>query len=420
MPDDAHDPPVVSVDHARLLRRLRRLAQIGARAEGGINRQAFSEGDIQARHLMLEWADEIGLDPFTDAFGNLFLRLSAGANDDGATILSGSHLDTQPAGGWLDGAYGVVAALEALNAIKESGVALVRPLEAVAWVNEEGSRFHPGLMGASGFAGKLDLSPYLVQQDDAGVTLETAMKDLIGSSPAVPVRHAPPRVGSVVEAHIEQGPILEAEGASIGVVEGVQGLYWLQVTVTGEAGHAGTAPVSRRRDAVQAAVRMIHAISVALHDPEDVTRLTIGRIVVSPNSPNTIADHVRFTIDLRHPDELELERCLARIRTICRDQVGPCEHQIEVTEHLQPVVFDPSIADSVAAAARAHGFGSRRLVSGASHDTAVLASRYPAGMIFIPCIRGVSHHPAEDATEDSLAAGADVLATVLAGLASGD
>lgn len=410
--------PTLKADATRLLARLRTLARIGARPEGGVNRQAFTDGDIAARKLMLDWAAEIGLAPSTDAAGNLFLRLSAPGLDDRPPVLSGSHLDTQPAGGWLDGAYGVVAAVEALQRIRESGVALARPLEAVAWVNEEGCRFHPGLMGSTAFAGKGDIAAWSAQADDAGVTLADALAALKASSPDVSSRVPGRDLFAVVEAHIEQGPILESESATIGAVDAVQGLYWLQVTVDGMAGHAGTAPLAGRRDALLAAARMIAALSVALHDPDDVTRFTVGRIVAHPNSPNTVADRVTFTIDLRHPDLAELARCRRTIEDVCRAEAGPCGHRIAVSEHLEPVRFDAAVVAAVAAAARDLGHVPRPMVSGATHDAAVLAAIAPTAMIFVPCEEGLSHHPAENASDQVLAAGADVLATVLARLAS--
>ena len=211
----------INVNGPRLLERLRELAQLGARAEGGVNRQAFSANDIAARHLMLRWADEIGLSPFTDTAGNLFLRLSSPEIDAQPAIISGSHLDTQPAGGWLDGSYGVLAAVEALSVIRESGRPLKYPLEAVAWVNEEGCRFHPGLMGSTAFLGDSGLVDLADQADDAGVRLADAHSAFMASTPQVTIRENRPLLEAAIEIHIEQGPILEAESRTIGSVTGV-------------------------------------------------------------------------------------------------------------------------------------------------------------------------------------------------------
>jgi N-carbamoyl-L-amino-acid hydrolase len=418
MSQDPASLPVVSIDGDRLIGRLRRLAKIGARPEGGMNRQAFTDGDAESRRLVLGWAAEVGLEPATDAIGNLYLRYAPPGTEDQAPVVGGSHLDTQPAGGWLDGAYGVMAAFEAVQAIKELGVALARPVEIVAWVNEEGGRYQPGLMGSSFFTGHFDLGEASDIVDAEGTPLDREIARFLASTPDLPERAVPFPIAGVVEAHIEQGPILENEGKPIGVVEGVQGIRWFKVDVHGEAAHAGTAPLAGRRDALLAATRIIQALSAALADPDDVLRFTVGKMIVSPGSPNTVADHAQFSIDLRHPELAVLDRSEQTIRAVCGEQAAPCTAEVAVTEAVPPVRFDAGVVDTIEAGAQALDLPARRIVSGAGHDAAMMASAAPVGMVFVPCHKGISHHPAENADESDLIAGGHVVATALARLAS--
>lgn len=406
------------IDGERLISRLRTLARIGARADGGVNRQALTPEDAAARKLVVGWAQEAGLAAETDPIGNLYLRHTPAGADNAEPIVSGSHLDSQPAGGWLDGAYGVVAALEAVQSLKETGAALSRPIEAVAWTNEEGSRFIPGVMGSSFYVDRLSISEIDDKQDPDGVRLGDALGELLASTPDLPVRDQPRPIAGLVEAHIEQGPILEAERLTIGVVEGVQGMRWMEITVRGRTDHAGTTPLRQRRDAMLAATSIVQALADALHDPDDIIRFTVGRFIARPGAPNTVADEVTFTIDLRHPDEDVLERSTETIERVVAEKAGDCDFDIALQESLKPVRFDECIVETVASATSDLGLPARRMVSGAGHDAAVLAQRYPCGMVFVPCHKGISHHPSENADEADLIAGAAVLAETLRRLAS--
>ncbi len=408
-----------SIDGDRLIARLRTLAKIGGRSDGGVNRQAFTTEDAEARNLMMQWADEAGFTAATDPIGNLFLRYSPPGTGEALPVMSGSHLDSQPAGGWLDGVYGVVAAFEALQSLKESGADLVRPVEVVAWSNEEGSRFMPGVMGSSYYVGRLSIGEVGNNRDPDGITLGQALGAFLASTPDIAFHATPRPIAGLVEAHIEQGPILETEQLAIGVVEGGQGMRWMEVTVRGRTDHAGTTPLRQRRDAMLSATAMVQALNEALYDPDDVLRFTVGRFIAKPGSPNTVADEVVFTIDLRHPDETVLEQSMATIRRVVDDQVGACEVDIKVHESLEPVRFDKTIVDTVAAATAALDLPARRMVSGAGHDAAVMAPYHRCGMIFVPCHKGISHHPAENADEADLVAGATVLAETLRRLATG-
>ncbi|MCZ7659485.1 MAG: hydantoinase/carbamoylase family amidase [Xanthobacteraceae bacterium] len=298
------------------------LARFGALANGGVNRQALSEEEIAARAELVRWGRAIGLAPFTDAAGNLFLRLE-GRDPSLPPVLVGSHIDSQPSGGKFDGVFGVLAALEVQEAFLASGRTPLRAIETVAWMNEEGSRFAPGMMGSALYAGARQVAEVLAVRDAAGESVETALKALLARDVDVPQRALGRPAAAFLEAHIEQGPVLELEGKTVGVVTGIQGKRTFRVTVTGEENHAGTAPRSVRRDALLAAAAMIGALDAAMRDAEDVTRFTVGRLEVTPNAPSVVPAKAVFSIDLRHPDAGTLQRLGDRIAEICRAQAGP-------------------------------------------------------------------------------------------------
>ena len=405
-----------AVDPERLWQRHMAMAEIGAIAGTGVNRQALSAEDIRARALLLEWAAARGYQPAVDAIANLFVR-RAGRDPAALPVLAGSHMDSQPAGGRFDGIFGVLAALAALEAIDDAGIATARPIDLVAWTNEEGGRFAPGAMGSAVFVGQLELADCLDLTDAAGIRLGAALAETLAATPDLPRRPFAFPIAAYVEPHIEQGPQLEAAGRPIGVVSGIQGACWYEVEVVGEAGHAGTAPLAGRRDAVRAAVAMIAALQELMHDPADQLRFTVGRIEVLPNSPNTVPARVDFSIDFRHPEAALLDRRGARIGEVCRRCAGPCEVTVTNTFERAPCAFPDRIVGTIEAAAQALGIGHMRLSSGAFHDANFIADLAPTGMIFVPCAKGISHSPAESATPENLAAGARVLAATLVELA---
>ena len=413
-----------AVDEARQWGRLMEMGAIGAitgpEGAAGVNRACLTPLDRQARRLLVSWAAPLGLKPSVDRIGNLFLRLE-GADKGAAPVLSGSHMDTQPNGGRFDGIYGVVAALEAVQALRESGAAPRRPIEVVAWTNEEGGRFAPGCMGSMAYAGYRPAGAWDDARDPEGVRFGDALRDHLaaeGDFPRRPLGAVEGRAPhAYVEAHIEQGPRLEAEGKDIGAVSGIQGSRWFVVELAGETAHAGTAPLSLRRDAVQDAVRAIAALNGLMHDPSDVLRFTVGRIEVSPNTSNSVADRVRFTIDFRHPSaEVLRERGDAIERTVL-DAVRGCAVAVTERFNAQPVEFNPEVLGTVERAAAAQGLSALRMPSGAFHDAQFIVPLCPTGMIFVPCRKGVSHNPAEYAEPAQLAKGTRVLAQVLAELA---
>jgi len=417
---------VAAVSETRQWDRLMQLAELGgfrgADGSPGVNRPCVSPLDRAARRLLIGWGEAIGLTPSIDALNNLFLR-HAGTEPGLAPVLSGSHMDTQPAGGRFDGIWGVVAALEAVQALREAGVTTKRPIEIVAWTNEEGSRFAPGCMGSMAYAGFKPPGTWDAVTDDGGITFGAALREQLAAEADLPRRGLGVVEGAAphayVEAHIEQGPILEDAGIDIGIVSGIQGSRWFLVELTGASAHAGTAPVSTRRDAVQDMVRAITALNALMADPTDVLRFTVARIEVAPNSSNSVAETVRFTIDFRHPDRAVLETRGDAIEATIKAAVKTCDVAVTERFNAPPVVFAPLVTEAVARAAAAQGLSAQRIPSGAFHDAQFMVPLCPTGMIFVPSRLGISHNPAEYSSPDQLAKGTRVLAQVLAELANG-
>jgi N-carbamoyl-L-amino-acid hydrolase len=410
------------VDAERLWARHMDIAKFGATGRGGVNRQAFTPEDAQARLQLCDWARERGFSVALDSFANMFVRLE-GREPDAAPVVTGSHLDTQPTGGNFDGVFGVLAGFEALEAIMDAGITPDRPIEVAVWSNEEGSRFAPSCMGSGVYAGVHTLEEMAHLKDVNGNSLGSALQDTLeklrgGFDDALDRPFGAP-IAAYVEAHIEQGPVLEKLGKTIGVVTGIQGMRWFAIDVTGEESHAGTTPRAARKDALRAAMAIaetVHA-SAADNDADDILRVTIGRFIVQPGSPNVVPGRVHFTIDLRHPEAETIEAMAARIAEICRDKAGPCEVRLEETSASDPVAFDPAVMRAIETASEALDMETHVMPSGAGHDAEHMAAICPTGMIFVPCERGLSHNEAESADKDDLAAGARVLAHTLLELA---
>ena len=272
------------VDGGRLWRRLMEMAEIGAIPGNGVNRQALSDEDIAARELLVDWARRRGYAVAVDDAANLFVR-RPGGDPSLAPVLTGSHMDSQPRGGRFDGIYGVIAGLEAIEAIDDAGAATRRPIELVAWTNEEGSRFDPGCMGSMVFSGTAPLERFEDAIDANGISFGRALARTLSAAPDLPRRNGAAPPAAYVEAHIEQGPVLEAASVPIGAVTGVQGSQRFVVEIGGATAHAGTTPVRGRRDALQAALRAVARLNEAMTDSNDVLRFTVGRFEVTPNSP---------------------------------------------------------------------------------------------------------------------------------------
>ncbi len=407
----------LKVDQDRLWNSLLDMAQIGARDDGGVCRHALSSEDIEARALLIGWAKQRGYQVSVDAAANLWVRRS-GKNDDLEPVVAGSHMDSQPAGGKFDGAYGVLAAFEALVAMDDAGVNTRRPVDLVAWTNEEGGRFDRGCTGSSVWSGAMAVADYLDDVGIDGVRLGDALLSTLAATPDLPMRPDTWTAHAYVEPHIEQGPVLEAKSIPIAAVTSIQGVRWMNVMIRGKGSHAGTTPFAVRKDAFQAAVRSIDALNRLMDDPDDVTRFTVGRVVLDPNSPNTVPDSAMFTIDFRHPDKQVLEDKAAQIEPLIRQAASPCTVEIVPTTTMDPTPFPEQIVGGIERAAERLGLQSIRLPSGAFHDALYAAMACPSGMIFIPCRDGLSHHPDEWAEPADCAAGARVLTATLVDLAN--
>jgi beta-ureidopropionase / N-carbamoyl-L-amino-acid hydrolase len=403
---------VAAVREDRLWQRHLEVATIGATGRGGVNRQALTPEDAEARRRVLGWAAARGFEASADAIGNLFIR-RPGGRPAASPIVSGSHLDTQPTGGNFDGVLGVLAAFEVLEAVEDAGVTTAHPFELAIWTNEEGARFQPTTMGSAVFAGALPLATALATVDADGVSVEHALAQTLQAGLVKSHRAFGSPMTAYVEAHIEQGPVLEAAGMAIGVVSGIQGLRWFRVVVTGQEAHAGTTPRARRRDALVAAVDMVQALRALMLDSTDTTRFTVGRFEVHPNSPNTVPGRILFTIDLRHPDGEALARLGDQVVPVCREHARGCDLDVVETLNSPPIEFDRRIVELIRAAAQRQGLPYMPIVSGATHDAKYMAGLCPTGMIFVPCERGISHNEAERAAPADLAAGARVLAEVM-------
>ena len=388
------------------------LARIGATPGGGVGRLALTDLDREARDLFVGWCEAAGCRVRVDRIGNIFAR-RPGVDDSLAPVMTGSHLDTQPLGGRFDGIFGVLAGLEAVRALNDAGVTLRRPFDVVVWTDEEGARFRSGVMGSGVFCEPGKLEAALAMTDEAGASVGGELTR-IGYDGPEPVGGFP--VHAYFEAHIEQGPILETEGKTIGVVQGAQASRRFRVTVEGEEGHAGTLPMTLRRDALLQAARMIDAINkIAFrHEPRPV--ITVGAIHNRPNSPNTVPGQTVFTIDSRHPHAATLAAIDEEMRTACAEiaEAGGVSLAIEQTSDNAPAAFDPRCVASVGAAAEALGLSKREIYSGAGHDACNLSHIAPTGMIFVPCEKGISHNEKENARPEDLAAGCDVLIQVVA------
>lgn len=412
---------VAAVQEGRQWDRLMAMARLGAIPGDGVNRACLTPLDREARRVLIGWGEAIGLTASVDPLGNLFLR-HEGAEPGLAPVLTGSHMDSQPKGGRFDGIYGVIAGLEAVQALREAGVSTRRPIEVVAWTNEEGGRFAPGCMGSMAYAGFAPANTWDDIRDNAGIRWADALAehraaeaDLAQRGLGVVEGQAP---HAYVEAHIEQGPVLEGRDLDIGVVTGIQGSRWFSVEIHGRSDHAGTTPVGQRRDAMQDFVRVMGALNALMRDPTDVLRFTVARMEVFPNASNSVADLVRFSIDFRHPDNAVLQARGNAIEGVIQSALTTCTAAVFERFHATPAAFDEVVVGAVERAARAQGLGWLRMPSGAFHDAQFMIPLCPTGMIFVPCRGGVSHNPAEYSAPDQLAAGTRVLAQVLAELAA--
>src|SRR5260370_11364973 len=339
----------LTVNGDRLWASLMELARIGATAKGGVCRLAASDLDGAARRLFIRWCEAAGCTVAVDHIGNIFAD-RPGRDPDLAPVMTGSHLDTQPTGGKFDGAYGVMAGLEVVRSLNDLGYQTEAPVEIVAWTNEEGSRFSPAMVGSGVFAGVFTLDAALATRDNNAPALTLGGElERIGFAGPMPVGGRPGGehpVAAYFEAHIEQGPILEAAGLPVGIVTGAQGQRWYEITVTGQEAHAGPTPMPRRRDALVGAARMIDAVNKIGHAHAPHACATVGFVQVSPNSRNTIPGHVFFTVDFRHPDDGGLSAMDRELRAACAAAAASQSLEVAVEEfwYFPPTPFDARLA----------------------------------------------------------------------------
>lgn len=400
----------LQINGQRLIDSLFALGEFGALEGGGVCRLAATAEDKAGRDFVVARMKALGLDISVDAIGNV-TGVYAG-EEALPMVMMGSHIDTVGTGGLYDGNYGVMAGLEVIATLQEAGLRARRPLAVTFFTNEEGVRFQPDMMGSVVFAGEYPLEAALAAKDREGITLDEALRAIGYRGERRPGDMS---VDSYVELHIEQGPILDKEGTNIGVVTGVQGISWQELTLTGVSNHAGTTPMSMRHDAGLAAAKIaVFARELALNLGGDQVA-TVGHISVKPNLINVIPNQVVMSVDLRNTDNAILklaEQQLADfIATTAQDE------GVKITSRslvrFNPVIFADDIVNAVEDEAKRQGLSARRLPSGAGHDAQFMASVCPAGMIFVPCVDGISHNVNEHSDPKDLIAGANVLLQVV-------
>ena len=397
----------MQVDGQRLWQSLVEMARIGETAKGGVCRLALSDVDKNGRDLFVRWCEEAGLTVRVDKIGNIFAR-RPGRFDERPAIGTGSHLDSQPTGGKFDGVYGVLAGLEVIRTLNDHRVETDAPVELAVWTNEEGARFDPAMMGSGVYAGVFALKATWEHRDREGISVEEALTRIGYKGSENIDGH---RFGAFFEAHIEQGPILENEKKTIGIVSGVQGIRWYDVIVTGDEAHAGPTPMSTRRDALAGAAALIPKIYELALDRPPFGRATVGDFHSEPASRNTVPGVVSFSVDLRHPDEGQLAHMNAGLKAVAAMVVEERGLACTVDDvwYSPPVTFDPLCVAAVGKSAELMGYPAMKIVSGAGHDAVYVSRTAPTGMIFIPCKDGVSHNEIESATPEDVEAGANVL-----------
>ncbi len=401
-------------DSARLLDRIARLAEVGAIDGGGVCRLALTDEDKAGRDLVVGWMRALGLGVSVDAIGNIVgLRPGRSA---GPAVMTGSHIDTVRTGGRYDGNLGVLAGLEVVETLNEAGIETERPLAVAAFTNEEGARFAPDMMGSLVYVGGLDLDAALATEgiDGACVGAELARIGYRGTAPV-----GAPEVHAFVELHVEQGPVLEREGVTLGAVESVQGISWTEFALRGVSNHAGTTPMALRSDAGYVAAETAAFVRRLARELGGDQVGTVGLIELGPNLVNVIANSARFTVDLRNTDEARLQEAERRLHAFVDDLAAA--ERVEVTRRtlarFEPVPFDPQVIARIEATAARLGHTIRRMPSGAGHDAQMLARVCPAAMIFVPSVGGISHNVREFTAKGDIAAGAETLLHVLLELA---
>ena len=395
------------VNGARLWNSLMQLAKIGATAKGGVCRLALTELDRQGRDFFVAQAKAAGCTIRIDQVGNIFAR-RAGHDNSLPAVMTGSHIDTQPTGGKFDGNYGVLAGLEVFQTLNDAGLTTDAPLEVVVWTNEEGSRFVPVMMGSGTFIGEFSTDTILAQKDRDGISVGQALEAIhyAGNDQV-----SPKGIGAYFEAHIEQGPVLEAHDITIGVVTGALGQRWFDVVITGSEAHAGPTPMQLRKDALLAASHMVQLINQLALDHAPNARGTVGMLDVYPNSRNVIPGSVKMSIDLRADSDATLTAMVNQLNAQAEAIALKGKVTIDLTQvvYFPPQAFAAELVQAVRSGAKTIGLSEMDVVSGAGHDAVYMARVAPTAMIFVPCKDGISHNEIEDAKAEHLEAGCNVL-----------
>ena len=391
------------------------MGQIGATVNGGCNRQALTDVDLAGRRLLSRWAQEAGCSVRVDAIGNVFAR-RAGIDESLPVVMTGSHLDTQPTGGKFDGVYGVLAGLEVMETMNEHALATRHPIELCVWCNEEGSRFPMAMMGSAVWSGRLALEAAYALTDRAGVSVRSELERSRVITASTLQRQA---VKASLEVHIEQGPVLEQQAKTIGVVTGVQHMSRHEIRVMGQEAHAGPTPMHLRRDPIRVLAQVLptlYALTEA-HGPE--ARFTVGCIETLPGSANTVPGSLCFTVDVRHPDARHYAALKRGVHDTVRSSLDKhgLQGDVRCVWEAPGVSFDALCVQAVRGAAQALGYTAIDMVSGAGHDSCNVSAVAPTAMVFVPCAGGLSHNEAESAAAADLAAGANVLLHAMLALA---
>ena len=401
----------LQIDAQRLWDDLMQTAQIGATPKGGICRLTLTDLDRQVRDWFKAQCEALGCTVTVDEVGTMFARRPSKNSAKNAAlppIAMGSHLDTQPTGGKFDGTLGVLAALEALRTLHRAGYETNAPIEVVNWTNEEGARFAPPMLASGVFAGVFTADYAYARADRDGKTFGDELQRIGYRGTEKAGAH---KLSALFELHIEQGPILEAEDRMIGIVQGVQGMRWYEITVTGQDAHTGATPMRLRKNALLGAARLVDRIdAIAREHPPDAVG-TVGLLDNRPNSRNVIPGEVFFSVDFRHPDEAVLDAMETKLRAALGDILQPLGLSYSETRiwDSPAVKFAPELIECVRIGAQKAGYPARDMISGAGHDAAYIARVAPTTMIFVPCLGGISHNEAEWTSQDQCAAGAQVL-----------
>src|SRR5699024_7371056 len=407
----------LQINEERLFKIINVSASIGETKNQGLYRLALSKEDKEIREIFIQWLEQENLVVRVDDFGNIYGRRES-RNKNAPAVTFGSHLDTQPFGGRFDGVVGVLAGLEVIRVLNENNIETENPIEIINFTNEEGARFGPPMMGSGGATGAFTKEFVYESQDAEGITYEQALTDLGFQGKQ---QHRLQNVKNFIELHIEQGPILESNKTEIGIVQGIQGMSWLSVTVKGEANHAGPTPMENRKDALAPAAKMISAVQDIAGEVPGL-KTTVGKMNISPNVPNVIPGEVTFNIDIRHQEDNVRKNTTESLKE--RLSVIALRNNVEITMttdwESNAVQFSDKVTESIKKAVDARDYTSMELYSGPGHDAKYMADIAETAMIFIPSKDGISHNEAEWSSKKDIARGATILLEVICDLARGE